>query len=167
MIKRRQGAHVHARSYHSQCRELRLLVLTHNIMILVVVEVFYTAVLTPLFALPSLDPLDPLFPWSPLTSLSVKPDDPDAGQLPFVQGPFPIGNNIPPSALIPNLVHILTPVGRNYVPSVEGAIGVKIPGNYVPSVEGTIGVKIRERRIFDRKHILDHLRSGRSINIDE
>jgi len=47
MIKRRQGAHVHARSYHSQCRELRLLVLTHNIMILVVVEVFYTAVLTP------------------------------------------------------------------------------------------------------------------------
>jgi len=43
MIKRRQGAHVHARSYHSQCRELRLLVLTHNIMILVVVRVFYTA----------------------------------------------------------------------------------------------------------------------------
>jgi hypothetical protein len=43
MIKRRQGAHVHARSYHSQCRELRLIVLTHNIMILVVVELFYTA----------------------------------------------------------------------------------------------------------------------------
>jgi hypothetical protein len=43
MIKRRQGAHVHARSYHSQCRELRLLVLTHNIMILVVIEVFYRA----------------------------------------------------------------------------------------------------------------------------
>lgn len=48
MIKRRQGNHVHARSYHSQCRELRLLVLTHNIMILVVVEVFYTAVHEPL-----------------------------------------------------------------------------------------------------------------------
>jgi hypothetical protein len=48
MIKRRQGAHVHARSYQSQCRELRLLVLTHNIMILVVVEVFSTADLTPL-----------------------------------------------------------------------------------------------------------------------
>ena len=47
MIKRRQGAHVHGRSYHSQCRDLRLLVLTHNVMILVVVEVFYTAVLTP------------------------------------------------------------------------------------------------------------------------
>lgn len=48
MIKRRQGAHVSGRSYHSQSRELRLLVLTHNIMILVIVEVFYTAVLNPL-----------------------------------------------------------------------------------------------------------------------
>jgi hypothetical protein len=47
MIKRRQGAHVHARTYHSQCRELRLIVLTHNIMILVVVEVFYTARMSP------------------------------------------------------------------------------------------------------------------------
>ena len=47
MIKRRQGAHVHARSYHSQCRELRLLVLTHNVMILVFVEVFYTATPVP------------------------------------------------------------------------------------------------------------------------
>jgi hypothetical protein len=46
MIKRRQGAHVHARSYHGQCRELRLIVLTHNIMILVILEVFYTADLT-------------------------------------------------------------------------------------------------------------------------
>jgi len=43
MIKRRQGAHVHGRSYHSQCRDLRLLVLTHNVMILVVVKVFYRA----------------------------------------------------------------------------------------------------------------------------
>jgi hypothetical protein len=47
MIKRRQGAHVGGRSYHSQCRDLRLLVLTHNVMILVVVEVFYRADLTP------------------------------------------------------------------------------------------------------------------------
>ena len=47
MIKRRQGAHVHGRSYHSQCRDLRLLVLTHNLMILVVIRVFYRAVLTP------------------------------------------------------------------------------------------------------------------------
>jgi hypothetical protein len=48
MIKRRQGAHVPGRSYHSQCRDLRLLVLTHNVMILVVVQLFYRAVLTPL-----------------------------------------------------------------------------------------------------------------------
>ncbi len=34
MIKRRQGAHVRGRSYHSQCRDLRLMVLTHNVMIL-------------------------------------------------------------------------------------------------------------------------------------
>jgi hypothetical protein len=52
MIKRRQGAHVHARSYHSQCRELRLIVLTHNIMVLVVIEVFYIAELTPSLAAP-------------------------------------------------------------------------------------------------------------------
>jgi hypothetical protein len=43
MIKRRQGASVPARSYHSQCRDLRLRVLTHNVMILVVVQVFYRA----------------------------------------------------------------------------------------------------------------------------
>lgn len=43
MIKRRQGAHVHGRSYHSQCRDLRLLALTHNVMILVPVQVFYRA----------------------------------------------------------------------------------------------------------------------------
>jgi hypothetical protein len=34
MIKRRQGNYVNARTYHARCRELRLLVLTHNIMIL-------------------------------------------------------------------------------------------------------------------------------------
>ena len=43
MIKRRQGAHVRGRSYHSQCRDLRLLALTHNVMILVIVQVFYRA----------------------------------------------------------------------------------------------------------------------------
>jgi hypothetical protein len=48
MIKRRQGPHVSGRSYQSQCRDLRLLVLTHNVMILVFVEVFYRADLTPL-----------------------------------------------------------------------------------------------------------------------
>jgi hypothetical protein len=50
MIKRRQGAHVHARTYHNQCRELRLMALTHNIMILLWMRVFYRAVLTPFFA---------------------------------------------------------------------------------------------------------------------
>ena len=34
MIKRRQGSYVRGRSYHSQCRDLRLMVLTHNVMIL-------------------------------------------------------------------------------------------------------------------------------------
>src|SRR6185295_1870807 len=34
MIKRRQGAHIRGRTYHSQCRDLRLMALTHNIMIL-------------------------------------------------------------------------------------------------------------------------------------
>ena len=34
MIKRRQGAHVRGTTYHSQCRDLRLMALTHNVMIL-------------------------------------------------------------------------------------------------------------------------------------
>jgi Transposase DDE domain len=34
MIKRRQGNFVRGHNYHSQCRDLRLLVLTHNILIL-------------------------------------------------------------------------------------------------------------------------------------
>jgi len=34
MIKRRQGTHVRGATYHSQCRDLRLMVLTHNVMIL-------------------------------------------------------------------------------------------------------------------------------------
>lgn len=34
MIKRRQGSHVRAATYHSQCRALRLMALTHNVMIL-------------------------------------------------------------------------------------------------------------------------------------
>ena len=41
MIKRRQGAHVRGRTYHSQCRDLRLMVLTHNVMILYWRQVFY------------------------------------------------------------------------------------------------------------------------------
>lgn len=43
MIKRRQGSHVRGHKYWSQCRDLRLIALTHNIMILVLVKVFYRA----------------------------------------------------------------------------------------------------------------------------
>ena len=49
MFKRRLEAFVRARTYRSQCRDLRLKVLTHNVMILLQVELFYRAVLTPLF----------------------------------------------------------------------------------------------------------------------
>lgn len=41
MIKRRQGSHVRGRSYQSRCRDLRLMALTHNVMILLRVELFY------------------------------------------------------------------------------------------------------------------------------
>jgi hypothetical protein len=43
MIKRRQGTHARGRSYHSQCRDLRLMALTHNVMILMWIKVFYRA----------------------------------------------------------------------------------------------------------------------------
>ena len=61
MIKRRQGNHVRGRSYYSQCRDLRLLVLTHNVMILVRIEVFYRAFLTHFLI------------FSPLKSQSLRP----------------------------------------------------------------------------------------------
>ena len=41
MIKRRQDAHARGRAYQAQCRDLRLMALTHNVMILIRVEVFY------------------------------------------------------------------------------------------------------------------------------
>ena len=47
MIKRRQGSCVRGRTYHSRCRDLRLLAITHNVMILIIIEVFYRAFLTP------------------------------------------------------------------------------------------------------------------------
>ena len=47
MLKRRQGSNAHGRSYHSQCRDLRLMVLTHNVMILMCMQVFYRARLSP------------------------------------------------------------------------------------------------------------------------
>jgi hypothetical protein len=43
MIKRRQGVHVHARTYHNKRRGLRLMALAHNLMILEFVRVFDTA----------------------------------------------------------------------------------------------------------------------------
>jgi hypothetical protein len=43
MIKRRQGGHVGGRSFWSQCRDLRLLALTHNVLLLVLGWVFYRA----------------------------------------------------------------------------------------------------------------------------
>jgi hypothetical protein len=52
MIKRRQGSDVRAHKYQSQLRSLRLMVLTHNIMILMLSHVFYRAVLTPLIRRP-------------------------------------------------------------------------------------------------------------------
>ena len=52
MIKRNFGSALRARRYWSQCREMMLLVLTHNIAIsLLVKELFYRAGLTPLFLL--------------------------------------------------------------------------------------------------------------------
>jgi Transposase DDE domain len=43
MVKRNQLPHVRGHSYQSQCRDLRLMVLTHNIGILIFIEVFYRA----------------------------------------------------------------------------------------------------------------------------
>jgi hypothetical protein len=48
MVKRRQGSHTAGRTYHSRCRDLYLMVLTHNAMILVNVQVFYRALPSPL-----------------------------------------------------------------------------------------------------------------------
>lgn len=47
MIKRRQGSFCKGRTYWSRCRELHLMALTHNVMILWRIEVFHRAVLTP------------------------------------------------------------------------------------------------------------------------
>jgi hypothetical protein len=51
MVKRRLEPFVRSRNAWSQRRGLRLKVLTHNVMILLRVEVFYTAVLTPFLRL--------------------------------------------------------------------------------------------------------------------
>ena len=59
MIKRNYGSALRARNYWSQCREMMLLALTHNIAIIQLVkELFYRALLTPLIScLISLTPL--------------------------------------------------------------------------------------------------------------
>jgi Transposase DDE domain len=43
MLKRRQGSHTSGRSHRSRCRDLYLMVLTHNAMILILLRVFYRA----------------------------------------------------------------------------------------------------------------------------
>lgn len=48
MLKRRQGSHVRGHTYWSQCRDLHLMVLTHNLMILWITTVFYRATDVPL-----------------------------------------------------------------------------------------------------------------------
>jgi hypothetical protein len=48
MIKRRLGSALRARSYWSQCREIILRVITHNVMIVIRVRVFYRALQEPL-----------------------------------------------------------------------------------------------------------------------
>ena len=46
MLKRRQGSHTNGRNAYSQRRDLYLIALTHNAMILVIVRVFYRAAQT-------------------------------------------------------------------------------------------------------------------------
>ena len=55
MIKRRLGASIAARYYWSQCRELMLLVVTHNLMILLCLVRFSTEQVRPLFGQPLSD----------------------------------------------------------------------------------------------------------------
>jgi hypothetical protein len=43
MVKRRLGSALRARSYWNQCREIILRVITHNVMIVIRVRVFYRA----------------------------------------------------------------------------------------------------------------------------
>jgi Transposase DDE domain len=47
MIKRRLGSALRARGYWSQCREIILRVITHNVMIVIRIRVFYKAAGTP------------------------------------------------------------------------------------------------------------------------
>jgi Transposase DDE domain/Transposase domain (DUF772) len=51
MVKRNQLPYVRGHSYQSQCRDLRLMALTHNLMILIWIKVFYRARMSPFFGL--------------------------------------------------------------------------------------------------------------------
>ena len=63
MIKRNFGSALRARRYWSQCREMMLLVLTHNIAIIILVkELFYTAGQEPFSAFRVRSPSPVLFP---------------------------------------------------------------------------------------------------------
>src|SRR5262249_34426629 len=62
MIKRRLGSALRARSYWSQCREIILRVVTHNVMIVLRIRVFYRATKPPFQA--------------PKPGLKAKPNDP-------------------------------------------------------------------------------------------
>src|SRR4051794_14637484 len=61
MIKRRLGSALRARGYWSQCREIILRVVTHNVMIVVRIRVFYRAILDG-FGLPSSLLFDKILP---------------------------------------------------------------------------------------------------------
>jgi len=50
MLKRRLCETLNARSYHRQNRALRLKVITHNLMIVLYIWLFYRAILTPFLA---------------------------------------------------------------------------------------------------------------------
>ncbi len=56
MIKRRLGSATSGRSYWARRRDLMLMVLTHNIMILLPIKVFYRAFLTPFILCPFYSP---------------------------------------------------------------------------------------------------------------
>ena len=53
MVKRRLGSALRARTYWSQCREITLRVITHNVMIVAIIRVFYRAAQSPLPSLHS------------------------------------------------------------------------------------------------------------------
>jgi len=58
MIKRRLGETLSTRGFHRQTRAIWLKVVTHNILILLRIKVFYRAILTPFFLRLGVDPAD-------------------------------------------------------------------------------------------------------------